>query len=209
MADRVKIDAEVRTVTGKKVKTLRAQNIVPGVIYGQQAPVNVQMDQRLLRRALRIVSTSELADLQVAGEAQARTVLVRDIQQHVTRGDVLHVDFFEVDMKSTLTAVAELVLVGKIAAELSSIGVVTQTLRSVEIETLPGNLVSEIEVDISLIKSTGDVITVADLKAPEGVEILSDPDTAVARFETASAEESDEAVADEEGEAAEGAEGEG
>ena len=118
-------------------------------------------------------------------------MLVREIQQHVTRGDVLHVDFLEVDMKSTLTAVAELVLVGTVDAAIASLGVATQTLRSVDIETLPDNLISEIEVDVSLIKSTGDVITIADLKIPEGVEVLADPDTAVARFQTAGSAEID------------------
>ena len=71
-------------------------------------------------------------------------------------------------------------------------GVVTLALRSVEIESLPDALVSEIEVDISKIETPDDVIYVSDLVAPKGVAILTDPETTVARFEYSQAAEEEE-----------------
>jgi len=192
MSDRIKIEAEPRTVVGKKVKQLRREGWVPGVVYGKQEPVAVQMPWRELRRALRVVSTSHLANLDIAGDQ--RTVLVREIQQHLTRGDIMHVDFLEVDMLQTITSEAELVATGEAGPTAEGLGVATLTLRSIEIECLPDNLISEIVVDFARIVTPDDVIYVSDLAAPEGVTILTDPETVVARFEYVGLEEEEEAV---------------
>ena len=187
MSERIIIEAEPREITGKQVGQLRRDGWIPGVIYGRKEPVAVQMEQKALRRALRTVGTTHLADVKVGG--QLRTVLVREIQQHATRGDLVHIDFMEVDMKSKLRASAELVTVGMAAPEAEGLGVATLMLREVDIECLPDDLVAEIEVDLSAIKTADDTIYVKDITAPKGVEILTDPEQVVARFEFAAAEE--------------------
>lgn len=191
MSDRVMIVAEPRTVTGKKVKQLRRQGYVPGVIYGQSDPVNVQMEIKELRRALRVTGTTQLATIDVAGTEY--TVLAREIQQHVYRRDVMHVDFMEVDMKSTITSEAVLVSVGESVMAIEG-GMVTLSLFSVEIECLPDDLISEIEIDISVIQTASDSIFVSDIVPPKGVTILTDPETLVANFqiERAALEEEEE-----------------
>jgi len=199
MSERIVIEAEPREVIGKQVSQLRRAGWIPGVIYGRKEPVSVQMEQKALRRALRTVGTTHLADVNVGG--QVRTVLVREIQQHATRGDLVHVDFMEVDMKSKLRATAELVGAGMSTPQAEGLGVTTMMLREVDIECLPEDLVAEIEVDLSAIKTADDVIHVRDLTAPKGVEILTDPELVVARFEFAAAEEEAEGVAEAEGEA--------
>lgn len=190
MSDRITIDAEPRTVTGKKVKQLRREGIIPGVVYGRSEPVHVQMDMLQLRRALRVTGSTQLATLDIAGDQ--RTVLVRHIQQHVTRRDILHVDFLEVDLKVKITAEASLIAVGEAAPTEEGLGVALLVQNSVEIESLPDDLISEIEVDLSKIVTPDDVIYVSDLPTPGGVEILTDPDTVVARFEYTREEEEEE-----------------
>lgn len=190
MSDRVTIVAEPRTVTGKKVKKLRRDGYVPGVIYGRSEPVKIKMDVKPLRRALRIAGTGQLVEIDVEGKGY--TVLAREIQQHVTRRDILHVDFLEVDMTSTIRSEADLVSVGESAAAASGEGIVAQTLYSVEIECLPDDLVSQIEFDLSKIETADDSITVADLVVPEGITLLTDPETLVARFEYSLLEEEEE-----------------
>lgn len=198
MTDRIVIEAEPREVIGKQVGQLRRQGWIPGVIYGRKSPQIVQMQQKPLRRALRTVGTTQLADVQVGG--QVKTVLVREIQQHATRGDIVHVDFLEVDMATTLRSEAELVTVGEATPEAQGLGTVTLMLRQVEIECLPDDLVSEIEIDLNTIQTPDDIIHVRDIVAPQGITILTDPDMIVARFEYAAAEEAeagaDEAAAD-------------
>ena len=111
MTDRIVIVAEPRTVTGKQVKQLRRDGYVPAVIYGQSEPVSIQVETLPLRRALRVAGTNQLATIDVNGKLY--TVLAREIQQHVTRRDILHVDFMEVNMKETITSVAEIVTIGE------------------------------------------------------------------------------------------------
>ena len=114
MSDRVTIAAEPRKVTGKKVKQLRRQGYVPGVVYGQSESRIVQMEEKQLRRALRTAGTTQLATLDVEGKEY--TVLAREIQQHLTRREILHIDFLEVDMTVTIRSEAELVTIGESAA---------------------------------------------------------------------------------------------
>lgn len=190
MSDNIVIEAEPRTVIGKKVAQLRRDGWVPATVYGKGESVNVQIERKALRRALRVVGTTQMAHLEIDGKK--RPVLVRDIQQHLTRGDVLHVDFLVVDMSSTLKVEAELVATGESAPAAEGLGVGVLALRSVEIEALPDALISEIEVDLAMITSPDVVITVADLSVPEGVTILTDPETPVARFEYAALPEEEE-----------------
>lgn len=182
MSDRITIAAEQRKVTGKKVKQLRRQGYVPGVIYGQSEPVNVQMERKQLRRALRSAGMTQLTTLDVDGKEY--TVLAREIQQHLTRGDFLHVDFMEVDMAVTIRSEAELVPVGESPALELEEGMISQAMYSVEIECLPDALISVIEVNLALIVTPADSIHVRDLDVPEGVTLLADADATVARFQS-------------------------
>ncbi len=190
MSDRIVIEAEARDVVRKGVGQLRREGIVPGVIYGKGEPQSIQMHQRVLRRALRVVGTANLVDIDVDGSV--RPVLVREIQQHLTRGDVLHVDFFEVDMTHTIRMEVELIMVGESVPQEDGLGVVTMPMRIIEIEALPDALVSHLDVDISKIATPDDQILVGDLVAPKGVTILADPELVIARFEYESLEEEEE-----------------
>ncbi len=181
MSEKLTIAAEPRSVVGKQVKQLRQAGIIPAVIYGQREPVTIQLDNKTLRRVLRQASTTQLIDIELQGGA--RTVLAREIQQHPTRGDLIHVDFFEVNMAESITSEAELVLVGEMESALDGLGTIVLLTHSVEIECLPGDLVSEIEVDMAGIAGPDDVIYISDLRLPKGVKVLDDPETAVAHFE--------------------------
>ena len=195
--ERLAIAAEPREITGKKVKQLRRVGLTPAVIYGASEPVSVQLDTHTLYRVLRQSGGSNLIDVQLGEET--RTVLARDIQQHVTRGDLVHVDFLEVDLKVVITGEAELVAVGISGAMAEGTGMVAFAIRTIEIEALPEDLVSEIEVDISLIETSDDVITIADLMVPKGITILADLDSTVASFSFARADVEEEEEEDEEG----------
>lgn len=193
--DRLAIDAEPRTVVGKHVKQLRREGMIPAVIYGINDPVVIQLDNKSLRRVLRRAGSTNLIDISFAG--QKRTVLAREIQQHLTRGDLIHVDFQEVDLKVKITAEASLILVGRSKMTEDGLGSDVLALTSVEIEALPDDLIAEIEVDVSGLESADESMVVGDLSVPDGVTILTDPETTVARFEYARLEEEEEAAEEE------------
>ncbi len=181
MSERLMIAAAPRTLIGKQVRQLRRDGYIPAVIYGQGEPEHIQLENLPLRRVLRHASTTHLINLDVNGKI--RTVLAREIQAHVTRGDLVHVDFYEVNMLETITSTAELVMTGKSAPATRGGGTDVLILHNVDIECLTDNLVSEIVVDMSRIKRADDVLYLKDIPAPEGVTILTDPEMLVARFE--------------------------
>ena len=182
MAERIAINAESRSVVGKKVKRLRKQGIIPAVVYGQNEPAHIQLENLSLRRALRVAGTSQLLNLTVDGKKKV-TVLAREIQQHLTRGDLIHVDFYEVDMKQTIRTDVELVAINMAVPEVEGLGVGALTMRTVEIECLPDDLISEIEVDMSKIETLTSLLSIGDLAVPKGVTILADENTTIARFQ--------------------------
>lgn len=179
---RLAIEAEPRAVIGKQVKQLRREGMIPAVIYGIKEPVAIQLENKMLRRVLRRAGSTNLIDITFAG--QKRTVLAREIQQHLTRGDLIHVDFQEVDLLVKIAAEAALVLVGRSQMMKDGQGSDVLALTSVEIEALPDDLIAEIEVDVTNL-TDDEPIYVSDLSVPKGVVILTDPETAVARFEYA------------------------
>lgn len=190
MAERVTFEAQKRTQLGKKSKQLRRDGLVPAVVYGQSDPRHIQVDRIPLRRALRQAGTNELIDITVNGETL--TVLAREIQQHPTRGDVIHVDFYEVNMAEKIVAEIALVMTGEPASDLRTMGQVTQILHGIEVECLPGDLISEIEFDVSHLSSPDDLIYVHEIELPETMTLITDPEATVTSFDYFREEEEEE-----------------
>ncbi len=190
MSEREILVAESRSVAEEKAKQLRRQGWIPAVVYGQGENQHVKIENLALSRVLRTAGMTNLIELSV--EDSKLTVLAKDIQSHPTRGELIHVDFYEVNMLETIIVEAALIMVGIAAPEADGLGAATLTTHAVEIECLPDNLLSEIEVDMTLIISPEDVITIGDLDVSEDVTILSSSNTVIAAFEFMREEQEEE-----------------
>ncbi len=177
----VELKAQPRTVIGKQVKQLRRQGLTPGVIYGISAPESMQVNTHDLAAVLRNNGRDVVIALDLDGTD--RRVVVQDLQRHVTRGDLLHIDFYEVVEGQMITSEATLVLINKSALAQAGGGYDQLLLNSVQIESTPMDNVSEVEVDASKITDANAVLTIADVELPKGVIILNDQDEAVAKFQ--------------------------
>jgi len=175
----LKIDAQLRDVTGHKVKQLRRAGMVPVVIYGQDVqPVNAQVDMMALDRLLQTGGGTQLVEVTV-GEAAAQNVLIREVQRHPIRRNPIHVDFYTVNMTQKQQVRVPVVSVGHLPGGAAGM-VLIQAVSDVEIEALPADIPAHIEVDISVLDSPeAEPITVADLPAITGVSYLDDPTEAV------------------------------
>ena len=195
--EEVLINAEKRNVTGKQVKALRRQGLLPGVIYGRHIEAfPIQMDAHDASLILDKLTASSLITIDVDGEKF--NVLMRDRQRDVIFGDLLHVDFMVVSLTEKLRATVELKLVGEAPVADNPEVVVTQVLNAIEIEALPQDLPEVIEVDISTLETVDDEITVADLDLGEDIAILTDPnETIVSVGYVAQEEVAEEAEAEE------------
>lgn len=189
------LTAQKRTVVGKQVGQLRRSGMVPGTVYGPKLePINVQFPYRILQLALMQAGGTNIIDLTIEGDRVVR-VLARDVQRDVVRGDILHVDFFALDMKAKIRADIPLALVGENLLVQAKRAIIISGTNNLTVELLPTQLMQHIDVDISTLKEVGDVITVADLKLDPSIHIVNDPDEMIVKLmqsSAARAAESDE-----------------
>ncbi len=181
MADEILIEAAPRTVIGKQVKQLRREGLVPAVIYGQNEPESIQVDSLKTYLTLRDADANAILTLEINGKK--RSVLARNIQRHLTRGDLLHVDFMEVSKDTMIRAEAAIHTRGKSIPEQDGLGNTSQLLFNIEIEAPADQLISEVVVDLEQIKTPDDVILVSDLEIPDGVQLHTQGDLLVAKFD--------------------------
>jgi len=191
--DAVQLHAEPRTLTGKKVKLLRQKGIVPGIVYGRHMePIAVQFGLRELTAALQRAGTSATVQVDVTGDDESYLTIFRDVQHHVIKRHVVHVDLQALSLTETVRVPVNVVVVGVSPAVESEGAVVMQLLQEVEIEALPTDLIPMIEVDISGLTEIGMSISVADLQVPDGVAVLSAPDVGIVQVTYMAIEEEEE-----------------
>jgi large subunit ribosomal protein L25 len=189
-SEQATLTAERRKVLGKHVKQLRRQGWVPGVMYGHGfEAIPLQFENRGLSKLLSHVSGSQLVSIQVADQKEPETALVRDVQRDPIRGDVLHVDFYRVDMTERLTAEIPLTLFGESPVIIQHEGILLQGISAIEVECLPGDLVDEIAVDLSDLEEIGQGVYVRDLAIPSGIDVLTDTDEMIVRIVALAEEE--------------------
>lgn len=162
-----------RSVTGKKVKQLRRAGIAPGNVYGRGLEsVAVQAELTQVQRVFRSVDRNAVVQLTVDGEDEIPVVL-REVQRHPVSGQVLHLDFYQVDLERVIHSEARLVLVGT-AEAVAKGGTLVQSLEYIMLEALPTAMPSEVEVDVSGLSDFGHSVLVRDLTFGEGVRALTD-----------------------------------
>ncbi len=174
MAETITLEAQARTITGKKVSQLRRAGLVPAVVYGSKIEAfNVQIPYRVLQTTLLKAGGTQLITLSVEGEDTP--VLAREVQRDVMRGEIMHVDFLAVDMSQPIRAEVQIVFVGESPAVKVGGGVLLTLVQSLEIEALPADLISRVEVDVTELKNVNDAIHVRDLKLSNKVTVITDP----------------------------------
>lgn len=159
-------------------RRLRAEGKVPAVVYGHgMEPLPISVVRRDLRSALTTgAGTNALLTLRVGGDEHL--ALVKDLQRHPVRNEVVHVDFVVVNRNQAIQVDVPIVLTGEAKDVLSQQGVIDQQLFSLLVDTTPGNIPDSFTVDVSGL-SVGDSVRVADLDLPSGVTTEVDPEEAV------------------------------
>jgi large subunit ribosomal protein L25 len=159
-------------------RRLRREGRVPAVVYGMgKDPVAVSVNWRELRQCLKTdAGVNAVIDLDIDGARH--TSIVKDIQRHPVRRDVIHVDFLRVDPHKPVTVEVPVTLVGEAKKVANLQGVVDQQLFRVAVSVRPDSIPNELELDVSGL-DIGDVVTVGDLPLPAGVTAVSDADATV------------------------------
>ena len=191
-------------VGSRRVRRLRKEGLIPGVLYGKGHARAIVVEERKLRTALTGSSgLHAIVDVVIEGQTTPHHAVLKDFQRHPIRGTLTHVDFHEVRLDRPIQATVTVQLIGESPGSKQG-GSVQQVTRELQVEALPTGIPEHVEADISALE-VGGTVRVEDLAPIEGVTFLDDPQLVLATCSVP------RGIADleEEAEGAEGEEAEG
>jgi large subunit ribosomal protein L25 len=170
-------------------KRLRRSGQVPAILYGGASPVNIAVAPKdILRLIHGHEGSTQLFRVTFEGAKNGTMVIIRDMQFDPVSEDLIHVDLQEVAMDRAIQVSVAIHHVGESVGVRDTQGILEMVLREVRVSCLPGNIPEFLEADVTNL-AIHDVLTVKDLKVPEGVRILNDPNQAVVTVAPPAAEE--------------------
>lgn len=177
-----------RDITGKQVKKLRFQGLIPASVFGREIKsISISVPQREFLQIYRKVGETGLIELKL--DNQSHHTLVSNVQIHPVSRLPLHVEFHAVNLKEKITANVPLELIGESPAVQNNIGLLLQTLNEVEVEALPADLPEKIGIDVSKLANIDEQITVGELAIPQGVTLITPSEEIVVKVASAVSEE--------------------
>jgi len=178
---KITLSLEPRKITGKKVKTLRKQGIIPANIFGNKvASQAVQVKGTAFRPVYNQAGETQVVYVKVQGETEERPVMFTNVQVDPMTDETIHIDLRQVNLKEKITANVPVELVGESPAVRDLQASLIISLDEIEVEALPADLPENVTIDVSNLKNVGDVIKVADLNIDRTkIEVLDDPETVV------------------------------
>jgi len=173
-----KLKVKLRERTGKEyVKKLRKNGVLPAVLYGPhlKKSLSLQIDIKELRSFLSQSDKAKIITLEITDQKtdKQHNVIIKDSQWDLIKGDLQHLDFYAVTRGETVTTTVPISFVGKSQGEKIG-GIVEHLVRELEIECLPKDLPSVIEVDVAPL-GLGDSLSVGDIKVPSDIKVLTHP----------------------------------
>lgn len=197
--EKIQLKAEAREEAGKKpTKKIRNEGFVPAVVYKEGTKtVSLKINEKELAHVLKSkAGANVLIGLKIGGDkSKERTVLIKEVQRHPIKAQILHVDFQEISLTDKLTIDVPLVTKGDAEGVVKEEGVLEHILWEIKVECLPTDIPSKIEVDVTSLK-IGDSLLVKDIQAPAGVKILNAPDQTIVTVKMPHVEKPVEEVAE-------------
>ncbi len=192
MKEKKVLNAEKRTVLGKKVKKLRKEGILPANVYGKDIKSTaVQVNYKDFEKVFKEAGETQLVYLIL--EKEEIPVLIHNVQKDPVRDVFLHADFMKVNLKEKVVASVPIVGVGESPAEKQGIGTVVFYINELEVEALHTDIPEKIDVDISGLSEVDQSIVVSDLKIDNTkLEIKANPDEIVVKVEPLEEEKEEE-----------------
>lgn len=189
------LKAEERKLTGRKVKRLRKEGLLPANVYGKKVKsIAITLKESEFLPVYKEAGETGLIELDLGKEKKA--VLVANLQHDPVSDRIVHVDLHQVDLKEKVTAEVPVELTGESPAEKQAIGTVVQQIFEIEVEALPTDLPEHFVVDISKLEEVDQAIYVKDLDIDKGkVEVKAELEAIVAKVEPPQKEEVVEPVA--------------
>lgn len=189
---KIELEAQLRTVLGTKVKSLRNSGYLPAVLYGKgQESLNLQIPVKDFAKVLKEAGESTLVYLNV--DKKSYPTIINDVVRDPVKDTFVHADFYKVSLTEKIKAKVPVEFTGESPAVKDLAGIFVRNINELEVEAFPQDLPHEIMVDISSLKAFGDQITVADLKLGKDVKVEADADAVLATVQEPKSQEELEA----------------
>ncbi len=193
--DRIELEVTNREIIGKKVRHLRRQGITPVHVFGHGIQsLALQCDTDKVERVLAQAGRTGLVNLKLNEEKRPRTVVIREFDRDWRKGQLLHVDFYQVKMTEEIRLEVPVVLVGEAPALRSKDNMLEHELDTLTIECLPAKIPAGIEVDISSLTEPEQAIRVKDIDLDKDIAVLNDPELVVVKISSRPVEKVEEEV---------------
>lgn len=176
------LSAKIREIQGKKVKTLRKEDILPAVLYGPKIQNQIlEVELKEFERIYKEAGESTLISLEIENGSAQNLVLIHDVRRDPLTEKSIHVDFYQPSLDEEIEAQIPIILQGEAPAVKNLGGTLIKNISEIEVKALPQKLPREIIVSVEIIKTFEDNILVKDLKLADGVKILRDLEDVVAQ----------------------------
>ena len=176
----IQLSAKKREMTGKKVKVLRKEGLIPAILYGPgSTSLTLSVEKKEFDVAYKEAGESSLVSLNV--DQDKNLVLIRGVQRHPLSGFTIHADFYQPRLDEKIKIMVPVHLEGEAPAQKNFDGTLIQNINEVEVSALPQDLPSEITADVSVLKTLEDRILVENLQIDSKVEMLAESDWIVAQ----------------------------
>lgn len=173
----------------KDLNALRNSGKIPAVVYGAgMEPISLTVEAVGFVKLYNQAGESSLIDLTIDGGAPIK-VLIHDLQHDAIKNQITHVDFRQIDMNKEMTATIELHFVGEPMAVKSLGGTLNKNQDKLAVKCLPKDLVSAVEVDLSVLDTFEKAIHVKDVVLPAGIQAVEDPNQLIAKVSAPLSEE--------------------
>ncbi len=201
MAD-IKLKASKRDILGKNNSSLRQKGVTPIHVFGHNVEsLALECDTSNLKKVIGMAGTSRIIQIDVEKEKEPRSAFIHEIQKNAISGQILHVDFYQVNKKEKMSAEIPVVFTGESPASKSSGHIIEHLMTHLEVESFPDKMPPHIEVDISGLKEDGDAIHVKDINLGKDAAIITDPEQIIVKVSKLRGMEETEAEAPKEAEA--------
>ena len=193
--DKIELKVTNREILGKKVKHLRRQGITPVHLFGHGIEsLALQCDTGELERVLGQAGQTRLISLKLDKEKKPRSVVVREFDRDWRKGQLVHVDFYQVKMEEKIKLEVPVVLVGEAPALKSKTYMLEHELGTLTVECLPAKIPASLEVDISSLTEPEQTIRVKDVALDKDITVLNNPELVVVKISSRPVEKIEEEV---------------
>ena len=214
MKKEIKLEVSQRTEENGQVNELRSKDFIPAILYGSVTDSQkIKIKKRDFEAAFNEAGESQLVDLFVDEKGPVK-VLIKDIQRDPVKDNIIHADFYQVDMNKKIEIEIPINFIGEAPAVKELGGTLVKNVDAIQAKCLPGDLIENLDLDLSSLKSYEDYIRVKDLSIPDNIEVFAEGENIIAHViepeveeEPVVEEEAAEGEEGEEGEAVEGEEG--